>query len=222
VKTNLNFAANDSAGGESLEMIAAADMQSFTAAFPSAPSGMNYVAAYPMLNLGDAGRIPIILPTLDLTHTSSSVPKPTGVLAGGTYDLIAQAQDAKDQAEPATLSWMRGVNASGTVTLAAWLPPPAAVSAASGTFSFTPAAGATLHSGELRNANGDRVWSITVFDGSTSFTLPGLTPDPIPAGTITFVASALQIPGIDLSNVSFDDAKDLITAISSDQATFMH
>jgi hypothetical protein len=222
VKTNLSFAANDSAGGESLEMIADADMESFTAAFPTAPSGMNYVAAYPMLNLGDAGRIPIILPTLDLTHTSSSIPKPTGALAGGTYDLIAQAQDAKDQAEPATLAWTRGVNASATVTLAAWLPPPAAVSAASGTFSFTPAAGASLHSGELRNANGDRVWSITVLDGSSSFTLPGLSPDPIPAGTITFVASALQIPGIDLTNVSFDDAKDLIAAISSDQATFTH
>jgi hypothetical protein len=175
-----------------------------------------------MLNLGEAGRIPIILPTLDLTHTSSRIPKPTGVLAGGSYDLIAQAQDAKDQAEPATLSWMRGVNASSTVTLAAWLPPPTALSTASGTFSFTPVAGATLHSGELRNANGDRVWSITIFDGSSSFTLPGLTPDPIPLGTDTFVASALQIPGIDLMNVSFDAAKNAVTALSSDQVTFTH
>ena len=222
IKTNLSFAANDSASGESLEMIADADMQTFTAAFPSAPSGMNYVASYPMLNLGDAGRIPIILPTLDLTHTTSRIPKPTGALAGGTYDLIAQAQDAKDQAEPATLSWMRGVSAAGTVTLAAWLPPPSALSTASGTFSFTPVAGASLHSGELRDSAGARAWSITIFDGTSSFTLPGLTPDPVAIGTITFVASSLQIPGIDLGNVSFDDAKNTITGISSDQVTFTH
>jgi hypothetical protein len=222
VKTNLTFSANDAASGETLDMIADADMETFTAAFATAPSGMNYVASYPMLNLGAAGRIPIILPTLDLTHLSSRVPKPTGALAGGTYDLLSQAQDAKDQAEPATLSWMRNVNASSTVTLAAWMPPPTALSTASGTFSFSPVAGATLHSGELRNAAGDRVWSITIFDGSSSFTLPGLTPDPIPIGTGTFVASALQIPGIDFGNVSFDDAKNLITALSSDQVTFTH
>ena len=222
VKTSLSFSAGDSASGETLDMIADADMQTFTAAFPAAPSGMNYVASYPMLNLGDAGRIPIILPTLDLTHTTSRVPKPTGALAAASYDLIAQAQDAKDQAEPATLSWMRGVNASSTVTLAAWMPPPSALSTASGTFSFTPVAGATLHSGELRNSAGDRVWSITIFDGSSSFTLPGLTPDPIPLGMDTFVASALQIPGIDLGNVAFDDAKNLITGLSSDQVAFTH
>jgi len=117
---------------------------------------------------------------------------------------------------------MRGVNASSTVTLAAWMPPPSALSTASGTFSFTPVAGATLHSGELRNSAGDRVWSITIFDGSSSFTLPGLTPDPIPLGMDTFVASALQIPGIDLGNVAFDDAKNLITGLSSDQVAFTH
>ena len=222
VKTSLSFSAGDSASGETLDMIADADMQTFTAAFPAAPSGMNYVASYPMLNLGDAGRIPIILPTLDLTHTTSRVPKPTGALAAASYDLIAQAQDAKDQAEPAT-----GVNEKV----------PDAVDSAEGggiqaarvtvDDAFTPriqesVAGATLHSGELRNSAGDRVWSITIFDGSSSVTLPGLTPDPIPLGMDTFVASALQIPGIDLGNVAFDDAKNLITGLSSDQVAFTH
>jgi hypothetical protein len=117
---------------------------------------------------------------------------------------------------------MRGVNAAATVTVAAWMPPPTTLSTASGTFSFSPVSGATLHAGELRDSAGARAWSITIFDGSSSFTLPGLTPDPVPIGTITFVASALQIPGIDLGNVSFDDAKDLITGLSSDQVTFTH
>ena len=69
---------------------------------------------------------------------------------------------------------------------------------------------------------GKRVWSITIFDGSTSFTLPGLSPDPLPAGMLTFEASALQIPGINLGNVELDDARDKITGISNDFVTFTH
>src|SRR5262249_10473482 len=148
-----------------------------------------YVASYPMIELGASGRIPIILPVLDQTHTTSRIPKPTGALAGATVDLLAQAQSAKGQAEPATLSWLRGVNAAATVAVSSWLPPPASLSPAGGTFSFTPVLGATLHSAELKNAAGDRVWSVTIFDGSTSFTLPGLSPDPIPLGTISYDVS---------------------------------
>jgi hypothetical protein len=222
VKTNLAFSAGDTASGETLEMIADADMQAFTASFAAAPAGMSYLASYPMIDLGASGRIPIILPVLDATHTASRIPAATGTLAGATVDLLAQAATAKGQAEPATLSWQHGVNAAATVAVSSWLPPPASLSAAGGTFSFAPVAGATLHGAELQNAAGDRVWSVTILDGSTSFTLPGLTPDPIPLGTVNYVVSALQIPGITLTNVSFDDAKALITGISSDQITFTH
>jgi hypothetical protein len=203
-------------------MIADADMQTVTASFVSPPSGMNYLASYPALNLGAAGRIPIILPVLDQTHATTRVPKPSGPLAGATYDLIAQAQDAKGQAAPATLSWSRGVSLSGTVAVSTWLPPPGALSTAGGTFSFSPVAGATLHSAELRSSTGDRAWAVTIFDGSTSFTLPGLSPDPVPLGTVTFSVSALQIPGVKLTDVQFDDAKDLLTGLSSDEVTYSH
>ena len=70
---------------------------------------------------------------------------------------------------------------------------------------------------------GERVWSIAIFDGSTSFTLPGLSPDPLPAGDADVQASALQIPGINLGNVALDDARDKITAHRrSDVVTFTH
>ena len=42
-------------------------MQSFAATFASGPSGLDYMIAYPVLDLGDDGRIPIIAPTLDKT-----------------------------------------------------------------------------------------------------------------------------------------------------------
>jgi hypothetical protein len=222
IKTGLTFAADASATDETLTVIADADLQSFTASFPSLPAGMAYLASYPMLNLGTDGRIPIISPVLDLTHTTSRVPKPTGALAGATYDLLAQAQKSKTEGAPATLSLSHHVNAAATVAVPTWLPAPTALSTAGGTFSFAAVAGASLHSAELQDSTGARAWAITIFDGSTSFTLPGLSPDPLPLGTVKYQVSALAIPGIDLGNVSFEDAKDKVNAISSDGITFAH
>ena len=64
------------------------------------------------------------------------------------------------------------------------------------------------------------MWSVSIFDGSTSFTLPGLSPAPIPAGMARLQVSALQIPGISLTNVRLDDARDKVTALSSDGINF--
>lgn len=220
IKTNLDFDAGATASGESLDMIAATDMQTMTTSYVAPPSGMDYVASYPMIDLGDAGRIPIIFPVMDLTHTSTTAPKLTGPLARAHYDLIAQAQDAMDQDAPSSLRWMRSVNTATTVALTTWLAPPTAVTVASGTYSFIGVSGATLHSAEINTATGDRLWSITIFDGSTSFTLPGLAPDPLPTGSLTLKVNALQIPGLNLRDVQFDDAKDLLTGLSSDAITF--
>ena len=85
-----------------------------------------------------------------------------------------------------------------------------------------PVTGATLHGAEFRDpASGARTWSVTIFDGSATFSLPGLSPNPLATagGTDTLTVSALVIPGIDLGNVSFDDAAEKLTNLSSDQIT---
>ena len=63
---------------------------------------------------------------------------------------------------------------------------------------------------------------MTIFDGSTSFTLPGLSPDPLPVGMLAFEASAIAIPGTDVNNFKLDDARVKITAIAKDFVTFTH
>ena len=50
-------------------MIADADMQPFTASFASLPSGMDYMGAFPALELGAEGRIAFTLPALDMART---------------------------------------------------------------------------------------------------------------------------------------------------------
>ena len=148
------------------------------------------------------------------------VPKTVGPLAGATLGIIAQARDAADKVEPSTLRWLRGVDASATANVSNWLLPPSSLAVSSGTFSFAAVAGATLHGAEIQTMAGERLWSVSIFDGSTSFTLPGLSPAPIPAGMTRLQTSALQIPGISLTNVRLDEARDKITALSSDQITF--
>jgi hypothetical protein len=222
IKRGLTFDANDVATGEMLEMLTDSDMQTFTASFASLPSGMDYMGGFPALELGAEGRIALTLPALDMTHTTARVPKLAGALADAHYSLIAQAQDAKDQDRPSSLAWMRNVDVGATVALSGWLPPPSNILVNGGTYSFSAVTGATVAGGEIQNMQGQRVWSITVFDGSTSFSLPGLSPDPLPAGTLTFEASALKIPGVDVNNFKLDDARDKIAAVSKDFVTFTH
>jgi hypothetical protein len=223
IKRGLTFTKDQTANGETLDMIADADMQTLTASFASLPSGMDYMGAFPALELGTEGRVAFLLPALDMTHTTSRVPRLTGALADAHYSLIAQAQDAKDQDRPSSLAWMRDVDVGSTVALAAWLPPPSNILVSGGTYSFGAVSGATVQGAEIQNIQGERVWSISIFDGSTtSFTLPGLSPDPLPAGTLAFEASALKIPGADVGNFKLDDVRDEISGIAKDFVTFTH
>jgi hypothetical protein len=220
MKTGLNFGKGTTNGGVSLERIADTDMQSFAAMFASGPSGLDYMVAYPVLDLGAEGRISIIAPVLDKNTKMTRVPKLTGPLAGAHYDMLATAIDDPAKPTPATITWLRNVDPSATVAVSSWLPPPSAITMTGGVFSFTPVAGATVHGAELQTMDGQRRWSITIFDDTTSFTLPGLSPDPLPLGTVRFAVSALRIPDADLKNVAFDDLADVLTDIASDEITY--
>jgi hypothetical protein len=220
IKTGLSFGDGTVTNSEMIQPIADGDMQSFSASFASGPSGLDYRVALPVLDLGAEGRISIILPALNSTMTMTRVPRLTGPLQGAHYDMIASATDDPTKPLPATVTWLRNVNPSATVAVTSWLPPPSAITMANGTFSFTPVTGATLHGAELQTPDGQRRWSITIFDGTTSFTLPGLAPDPLPIGMIRYAVSALKIPGVDLKNIAFDDLADVLTDLSSDAITY--
>ena len=222
VKTGLDFAAGATASGESIPLLADADMQSLSVSMSGPPAGLDALGAITLIDLGASGRIAMALPVpaAAQTQTTMRVPKLTGALASARYDVIAQARDAADKALPSTMAWLRGVDIAATVSVPSWLPPPSGLTATGGTYSFSPVTGAALHGAELQTAAGARAWSISIFDGSTSFTLPGLTPDPLPSGMARFEVSALQIPGVDLANVDFDAAVEKLTAISSDQIIF--
>jgi hypothetical protein len=226
--TGLDLTAGATTVNETLPQVAATDLVPFSATFPTLPAGMTYFNAYPAIELpGGAGRIPAVVPTLGPNVTMTSIPKLGGTttvgLAGGSYDLLASAQATMNAAEPGSLSWMHGVSATSPVAVSPWLPAPTGIAASGGHYSFVPVTGATLHAAEFKDPNGGaRTWSVTIFDGSTTFSLPGLSPNPLAtsSGTDTLTVSALVIPGINLGNVGFDDATQKLTGLSTDQITF--
>ena len=62
---------------------------------------------------------------------------------------------------------------------------------------------------------------VILIDGSTSFTLPALTPDPLPTGeTLTLRASALVIPELDPNDFRAADLRDRLDRLSSNVTTF--
>ena len=94
VKRGLTFTKDQTANGETLEMIADADMQTLTASFASLPIGMDYMGAFPALELGAEGRVAFVLPALDMTHTTSRVPKLTGAGREGSGSAVVAGVDA--------------------------------------------------------------------------------------------------------------------------------
>jgi hypothetical protein len=222
IKTGLMFTKDMGADGETLTLLTDDQTQSFTASFPALLTALTYVQGVPQLDLGAEGRISVALPALDMTHVTTRVPKLAGPFAGAHYDLVAQAKVAKDQAQPATTSWSHAIDPTMTAAVAAWTPPPTGIMAAGGTYSFTAVPGATVTGAELQTMAGARAWSITIFDDTTSFTLPSVSPDPLAAGPALFVVSALVIPGFDAQNAEFDDLRDELTHLASDQIMFTH
>jgi hypothetical protein len=218
--TGLNLAAGQTASGESLPILGPGDMQPVTASFPPLPAGLTYLQAYPAVELPNGeGRIPVVFPTLTATNPTTSAPK----VAGATYDLLATAQATKSAGEPQTVAWVHGFSPAAPAAVSAWQAPPTALSAAAPTYSFVPAPGATVHGVEFKDGNGNRLWSVTIFDGSTSFDASAAGAGAVLApgtGTVTMVVTGLTIPGVDLTDVQFQQATRSLTAVSSDQITF--
>jgi hypothetical protein len=215
--TGLNLSAGQIVTNEALPMLAAADTQSVTASFPPLPAGMTDLQAYPAIQLPDgAGRIPAVFPVLTANSTMTSVPR----VAGASYDLLATAQPTKSASHPQSTAWLHGFSPSATAAIAGWQLPPTGLTAQVPSYSFVPAPGATVHGVEFQDAQGKRLWEVTILDGSTSF--DSLFVDAIAPGTgaVTMVVTALAIPGVDVTNVQFQQAAKNLTAASSDQITF--
>jgi hypothetical protein len=223
MKSGQNMSAGQNLTGQTLDMISVSDFANASVAFPAAPSGaQNDLVAIPFVDLGEAGQLPIALPTLTPGNTTTKVPPLSGAFSGARYNLVSLAVPAGAAARPFSSSFVRDVSFGATVSLPAWLPAPTGLQASGNTFSFTPAPAASAHVATFLNASENTVWSVTILDGSQSFDLPAAAPDPLPSGTVEMRVTAIDIPGFDPQRFSFANLADELAGASDDNVTFTH
>lgn len=216
VETGIDLDDGQTVTGETLTMIPDTDLIDVTLAFPAAPSGLDEVGGFPVIDLGDT-MVALPFPPLSPTATTTRVPALTGDFAGGSYMMIGTARPMMMEA-PSTTTLARNVNLATQFTLPAWLSTPASISVVSDTVSFTGAAGAALHTAEVRSPNGDVVWSVALLDGSVTFAPPAAVT--LPVGALTVAVTAIDIADFDTGDFSIAGIQDRIARISDNQLDF--
>lgn len=214
----VTMTANQQQTGESLAMVGTSEETALSVSFPSAPAGLGHVVAIPMLDLGANGKIVFPLPTLDPGHTSTKVLQPTGRFAG-TYDLVAIATPNATSNTPYSTVLQNGLSLPAA-TIDPFLPAPTGVTAASGSYRFTAVAGASLHYATFSKSDGTVVWNVAILDGSTTFALPALSPDPLGTGSRTLAITAADIASFDPSHFAVPDLTTRLHRASGASTTF--
>ncbi len=217
-KTGIDLKAGDNSTGESLEMFPMETLVDLNVTMPAVPAGLDESLVVPLLDMGDEGQLPFFF---GQEVSVNKVPGLSGIFASGRYDFIARAS-VKGKPFPSTLRIERQVDITKPVTLPAYQATPTDLAANGGTYSFKPAADATIHSVNFRASMGERAWGVTIYDGRTSFALPTLSPDPLPVGNLTMVVDALTVPGVNVQDFEVTAAQDQLTAVSDNGIDITH
>ncbi len=229
-KSGLELIADQTVTNESLEQIAAGDIADLTVTFPaSAPTGLGELAALPILYLGDE-RLLFVFPGLSPDNARTKLPKATGELAGGSWNLFAQAKVTGDADDPSTTTFLHDIDPDSTVTLPAFLPLPTSLAAASGVFSFAAVAGASVYSAEVTEpsgaagVDGTPAWSVLVLDDRREFSVPTGTPgrpnSQLPSGPLSFTVVALDLDGFDPGSFAIGNLTDSVNQLASQVIDF--
>ena len=205
---------------ESLAMISKAAETAISVSFPSAPSGLGHVIGIPMLDTGGSGKLVFPLPQIDPGHPSLQVLAPTGQFAG-TYDVVALATPSATVATPYSTVLQNGVTLP-SVTIDPFLAAPTGLSASNGTYKFTAVSGASLDDARLTKSDGTVLWNVSILDGSTSFALPTLSPDPLPTGKLTLAITAADVGSFDAGHFAVPDITSRLHRASGATTTFTH
>lgn len=217
LKTGLDLEADEVLADQELAIFAGADLVTTEIAYGTLPTGLTDVQRFARLELGDEGNV--TLPATPGTPTLD-VPALAGVLAADSYRMIAFAQPAPDVDTPQSAILHRTTDVEGVVDIGSWLSMPYDLAADAGAYSFMPATGATIHGVEFTDsADGTRLWTVALLDGSASFELPELGTDPFPADT-DMTVQAFDLPGFDPTQFALRGLIDMIERISSDRLTF--
>jgi len=221
-KSGVNLAADQTLTNETLTMVDAADIADLAVMFPAlAPVGLGELGAFPIMQLGDE-RLIFFLPGITPEAATVSVPEPVGEFAGASWTLIAQAKGSSGAADPSSTIFKHAIDLTAPVDLGEFLALPSGLMAGSdGMFSYTGAAGASVHSADILDADAKLVWNGLILDGRTQFT-PDASGTLLGTGSFTFKMGAVKIAGFDPGSFAIDDLIDSLDQLSSQIVSFQH
>jgi len=194
------------------------DTANVTVNFGTPPAGLGDMTGIPYIVTPNEGRVPAFLFSPNLA--TALIPNLSGPFAGASYDFVGVANTTGPVDTETSLSFMRNTSVTGGVTLPAWMAPPTGVSAAGGTYSFSPSAGANVHTVTFADSQGNGAWVVFLLDGRTSFTAPTVTPAVLPSGSVTMTVAEMTVPGFDPANFDTPALADAVTQTATSQTTF--
>ncbi len=195
---------------QDLTMILSASLVTETVDFGTVPTSLPERGALIGIDLGPDGVF-----QLPLWRTPSEpsllVPSLSSVSATN-YRLTGIAKANTMEIAPTSIVLRRAM--TGTVLSAGdWLEPPTNVSVTRLGASWTPNPNATVHSVEYEQDDGTQLLNISVFDSTTSVTIPELLT--LPAGLIIGEVNAIGAPGLDPTSFSLDEDRDKLNQVGS-------
>jgi hypothetical protein len=202
--------------GLTLELVEAGNLNSVSIDFGTPPAGLPKRDAFVGIEVGDDEVVQ--MPTfLENVKPDVLVPKPSVFGSGASYRLTAVAQTTSGEMGAQSVLLRRGL--TGTAFEAGeWLVPPTGVTATRTSATFEALENAKLHSVSWRNAAGDQLLEITLFDKSvTTIDVPSLVALPV-SGALTVRAGGIGAD-IDLQDFSLDRDEDKIWGFTAEPVT---
>jgi hypothetical protein len=205
-KTGLVVTAN-TPQAVALDLVPAAQQQTITVNFGSTPSGLTNIAGLVGIETAD-GMLPLVPMFTTPAAATFRAPRPDAIASGATYRLTGFANNGGTTSLAQSVVLRRGLTGTA-LSAGAWVAPPAGTPSRTGG-SFTPSAGATVHTLEYKQGATNAL-SISIFDGTTSVTIPDMVA--MPTGSLDASITAIGAPGLDTSNFSLDADRAKLTMV---------
>ena len=202
--------------GLALDLVEAGNLNAVTIDYGTPPAGLPKHDAYIGITLDDDEVVQ--MPTfLENVKSDVLVPKPSAFAADASYRLTAIAQTTTGEEGAQSVLLRRDLSGT-TFDAGEWLVPPIGVTATRTSATFEPIENAKIHSINWKNAAGDELLEITLFDRTvTTIDVPSLVALPV-SGALTVAVGGLGAE-IDLQDFSIDRDRDKIWGFTAEPVT---
>ncbi len=203
-----------------LEQTEASGLTDVTIDVADLPSGLDASGLSLGLELPDQGIMMLGVAQNPPSEIEVPLPSLSGDFAEGEYLTYAYAGELGVENGDASVILQHHItDLSQTIALGDWLDMASDLAVSGGTYSFTPVAASPLSTVTFYEPSGDKVWNIVLLDERTSFTLPGLDPNPLPSGSVDMGVSQFAAPDLDLGDFSIDEFWNVLERTSTSRTT---